>query len=174
MAKYFKCDLYLCNDSNIELESYMSTSDRMLRATKVKRQLRGDMEIICVKENDGISVDECNYVKEILTGIKIPLIAIKYSYGDKFIGKLDKPYCATTSCRYESDSKTGKNVLKLRSLVTEDILNYYKESHKDEDGTYTTFISELQEMINSSLETYKSLDVKPYYIVSNQRKRTRK
>ena len=173
MKEYIKCDLYLCTGNNIELDSSMETTDKILRATKVKRQLRGDMEIICVKDDLDISPDKCSYVKEILTGIKIPVIGIKYTYGEKFIGEVDKPYCATASCRYESDKTTGKNVLKLRSMVTPEVLKAYADSHKDEDGTYNTYKKQLQDMINGSIETYNSIEIKPYYFIPN-RLRTRK
>lgn len=140
----YDCMLFICknpmvifNDKMSKEEKYNSAIDNSL----INDDL-GYMEVICEKPIPIVFDGQINYAKEVLTGIRIPLIArgvcpeIK---GGLNIGKVFKPYYVMGRAGYVSKHLPCI----LKSMVKPSNLNDYACKHMDQDGTFNTYKNSL-------------------------------
>lgn len=173
MVKIYRENLVICNGPFTRLVSNMSLSDRFKKC--LKDSSRGDVEIICKKTTSLVFKHKCNYVTEILTGIKIPIMLD--GYGSKYsFGKIDKPYCIKASVKYTKFTK----LLSTYGEVIPEQLKRYIELHRDEDGTFITYKKELESLLEKAEMNFKAVPVEQYkkpetvYGVYREFQRTRK
>lgn len=178
MDNIFECSLYVVDNPTATF------NDKMTKQEKIKAAINssdcnygpgiaglicpiGRMDIICKKTIPIVKNNHVNYAREILTGIKVPIIGkCGYILNGPVFGKVNKPYYAKTTLGTLEDLKFCSLSIPnaIFSLLTPDKLNEYISEHMDEDGTFNTFKIQLEEIIANSIQQFENIKITEYDI----------
>lgn len=178
MDNIFECSLYVVDNPTATF------NDKMTKQEKIKAAINssdcnfgpgitglicpiGRMDIICKKTIPIVKKNRVNYAREILTGIKVPIIGeCGYILNGPVFGKVNKPYYVETTLGTLEDLKICLLSIPngICSLLTPDKLNEYIAEHMDEDGTFNTYKKQLEEIIENSIQQFENIKITEYNI----------
>lgn len=152
MKNLYDCRLMFCENPDIKIDSRLNKTKRYIKA--VPSYSSNALNIICIRNTPYIIPFAYNYATEVLTGVKIPLIG---ENNGSMIGRLDKPYYAEIGCCYLYCFQPFRT--SRLEISSSNNFRKYIDEHIDEDGTFSTFKKQLEEIITTSIETYNQIEI---------------